>query len=329
MDQQQQPANNNNITPVVKPKPVTPLQPEECFTTVVIGETGVGKTFQTNETIKRYIRDFPKFGKRGRKCIVLNFQNEDAYARYRTLDPTPQAIQKFVGQKTVEARQITPFDEHGHIIDSKRKVEILKLVSRYFRNGLAVYDDIDGYAVFSGDKDLIGSLMGNRHKGLDNIFSHQSWRKMTVTELENVRFLRLHKALDSPLSMDEQKRACIDFDMCMIAHFVVLQQYELATDMHDKGELTYEQYVKHKSYFVNIDVRKKKMHPVSENNFNLAVKRYCGMNQKLIQEELNKMEWEGMITHKQMKSPEAKQKALDRLQERFRKQYLKAIPNKK
>lgn len=302
------------------------IEPEQPFNTVVLGETGVGKSYQNLQTLKGYCKAMPKLGKSARKGIVLNFQNEAQYDVFRTLKPTPEEIRKFVNQQRVEIRQIKGIDEFGNSISSTQKVEIMKLISANFRNGLVVYDDIDAYAAFSNDKDLVGSLMGNRHKGMDGIFAHQAWRKISVTEIENLRFIRLHKTRDNPMSMPSEKQAAIDIDLCMIANYAVTAQYDLANNLFNEGKINKAQRNIYRSYFVNIDMREGKIYPVSENNFNLSVKRYCSEFPQIIKKEFQRMIFEGVMKQSQSKEPAYTQIAIQRLQKRFKNMYLLPKP---
>jgi len=202
------------------------MEAQETHITSVLGGIGIGKTYNNILAAKMYSKDNPKTGKKGRKVLILNFQNEDGYAAFKTLPPTKDAIIKFVNQKTIEIRQITPIDVDGKPMNTARKVEVMKDILQSFRNGLVIFDDIDGYAAYgsSSDKDLIGMLMGLRHRGCHILFAHQAWRKMGVAEVENLRFIRLHKAMDNPASMPKQKLETLDINMCMIAHYAVEAQ---------------------------------------------------------------------------------------------------------
>jgi hypothetical protein len=330
--EQKKPTNNQapkdkNPAAKVDAAPKFKFESEECFSTSVIGLTGVGKTHKNIEQCKLYAQTIPGV-KNGRKVLILNFQNEDGYAKFKTLPPTPEAIRKFVSQKTIEIRQITPIDSDGSAMNSKRKVEVMKHVLANYRNGLAVFDDIDGYAAFgtSSDKDLVGNLMGLRHRGCHTLFAHQAWRKMGVTECENVRFIRLHKGLDSPESMPADKKNNFDMNLLMIAHFAVEAQYALANELYESQKITKEQWLGAKSYCIYIDRWKRKLFPISDKNFAIACRKYILHYPRVIQDEITAMVFDQEITSSQRKSPDVHSKAIQRLTEKFKKMYL---PNNK
>ena len=296
----------------------TLIEPVKPFNTVVVGETGVGKTYFHIQTAINYAKGVVGNGSHPRKGIILNFQNESEYDVFRTLEPTPEEIMKFVNQAKIEVRQIKAIDSNGNGINSAQKVEIMILISQYFRNGLVVYDDIDSYAAFSQDKDLIGSLMGNRHKGMDGIFAHQAWRKIGVTEVENLKCIRVHHTSDNPMAMPTAKRTAIEINLCMLAYYAVDTQYNLVTDMYYDGRIkTKKERDIAYSYYVNIDMREKKIWPISDHNFNIAVKRYATEYPALIKGEMTSMIFDNVMTHKQRNDSAMNQLAVKRLQAKF------------
>lgn len=305
------------------------MQAEETYITSVIGGVGIGKTFNNIVSAKIYVRDNLKTGKRGRKVLILNFQNEDGYESFKTLPPTKEAIIKFVNQKTIEIRQITSIDSDGTPMTGTRKVEIMKMVLQNFRNGLVIFDDIDGYAAYgsSSDKDLIGMLMGLRHRGCHILFAHQAWRKMGVAEVENLRYIRLHKAMDNPASMPKQKIETLDINMCMIAHHLVEMQYDMAERLYNEGKLTYEEARQAKSYHIYIDRLKRRIFSgngkISEHNFSLAVRKYASRTKKIVDDEISDMIFNGDISHNQKNNTETQRIAVDRLIKKFKYKYLK------
>lgn len=315
--------NQTNTQKPIAP-PVT-SNGEECYSTSVLGLTGVGKTHKNIQECKTYVRDNSKTGKKGRKVLILNFQNEDGYAAFKTLPPTKEAIQRFVSQKTIEIRQISSVDTDGSIMTSARKLEIMKMVLQNYRNGFVLFDDVDGYAAYasSSDKDLIGNLMGLRHRGCHTLFSHQAWRKMGVSECENLRYLRIHKSLDTPEALPIEKASCFDMAMCWIAYIAVEQQYDLANKMHEEGKINEDQWRKAKSYHIYVDRWKNKMFPVREDNFNLAVRKYLFQFPNVLKREIEKMFFENEITAKQKNDVAVRNKAIARLTEQYKKRYLK------
>src|ERR1700741_3496476 len=130
--------------------------------TVVCGMKGVGKTWQSLKDIDRYVVDNPRNGKKGRKALILDFNNEEAYQKYKAC--LPKYIKNLAEAR---ARRVPPFDESGKQYD----LEKMKVVAEYtifnFKNGLLVLEDIDKYMVGAKGKSLIGAMTTNRHSGMD------------------------------------------------------------------------------------------------------------------------------------------------------------------
>lgn len=303
------------------------IAPEEPFSTSVLGGVGIGKTHENVIQCQQYASILAETNKHARKVIILNFQNEEGYAHFKTLEPTPQAITDFVRQKTVEVRQILPFDRNRQVMTKDQKVDVMQTVLTTFRNGLVIFDDIDGYGAHksSSDDDLISMLMGLRHKGCDVLFAHQAWRKLGVTEIENLRFIRLHRALDTPESLPKEKLAALDFNQCMIAHYAVEAQFELAHTLFESGKIDEARFKQAKSYHVYIDRTKRKLFPISPNNFNVAVKKFLSRYPKVIKDQIDDMVFNSEIDPKARKENEVKVRdmAISKLQEKFAKMYLK------
>lgn len=305
------------------------IEAEETHITSAIGGIGIGKTYNNIISARVYAKDNLRTGKKGRKVLIVNFQNEDGYAQFKTLPPTKEAIIKFVNQKTIEIRQIIPIDIDGRQMSIPRKLEVMKDILQCFRNGLVIFDDIDGYAAYgsSSDKDLIGMLMGLRHRGCHILFAHQAWRKMGVAEVENLRFIRLHKAMDNPTSLPKQKLETLDIDMCFIGHYLVEAQYDLANKLYESGEIDKAKWLEAKSYHVYLDRLKRRIFrangTISDHNFTLAVRRYCSRSKKTVDEEISEMIFEGEITRAQKNTIEAERMAVQRLTQKFKNKYLR------
>lgn len=279
------------------PDPQKEINPEKPFVIIVVGETGVGKTFANiRREIPIYLKDNPSIGKRGRKVIIYDVNND--YQGIKTLKCTPEAIVKFVKQITVEARRIIGKDDFGRPLDKNKNYENANMIIKNFINGLIVLDDIDKYAVHSSKQDLVSMLMGNRHIGCHVLISHQAWRKMTVTELENVRYLRVHHTLDDIDALPEEKKGLLEHPLCKIATLIVEEQYELATDLYEQRKLDSKKYEAHKAHFVYIDVRRKKILGASEKAFQRAAYKYMAMYPSVVDGEIQRMLYMGQISGK-------------------------------
>lgn len=282
---------------------------------LVLGETEAGKTHRNKQEVKMYTRPLPATGKQARKTLIFDRRGE--YTEVRTLNPTPDNIRKFTLQKTLEARRIVGVNENGTPMKPTDCLKTIEIMLTYFRNGMLILDDIDSYAVYSQDQDIIGMAMGNRHIGCDIITAHQSWRKITTTEADNAHIIRLHKTKDTPDSLPKDKSNPLDYELCMIADIIVKEQHYWAEDDYASNKITKLEWKQRRSYFLYLNVRKNKMWPITQmGTFTRACEIYFTQKKpSLYKEELQTMLATGEITAQDARkpSPAIRRKALDRL----------------
>lgn len=275
---------------------------------IILGETDIGKTFKTNQEIALYIRDLPGVGKHARKVLI--FDNNDEYGHLKTLDATVKGINDFMDQSKIEARRIVGI-ENGMPMSTKRKMDMARLIVTHFRNGLIGFDDIDKYGKHNNDQDVIAALCGGRHIGCDVMISHQAWRKISVSESENPTILRIHHTSDDIDALPPEKKDNFPYEICKIACIIVGEMYDWANDdyMDGNGTIKKEEWHIRKSFFLYIDVRKKKMWPIAQPEvFKRAARKYFVNRPKDVQDEMNQMYMDKIITEK--KSLESQEKAI-------------------
>ena len=284
---------------------------EDPSLTVVLGRQRAGKTHRTAEEIKADLLANPKTGKLPRKTLVVDNNNE--YSWLRHLNPTPANITRFVKQEAVEARRIVLVNSTGLPLSLKEKMDIVRMTVQYFRNGHLVYDDIDKYATHTSEQDIISMLMGVTHIGCDVTTIHQSWRKMSVTEVENKRTIRLHATEDSPDSLPPEKKAAMSMEISQIAQIIVKEHFDMANRDHREKKLTDLQYLQAKSYFLYIDYIMGVIYPIhNEETKTWALRKYLMTNKNLINDELTTMLFEGKITESGKKNPDNIETAIQR-----------------
>lgn len=247
--------------------------------TVVCGMKGVGKTYQGVKDIDRYVTDNPKTGKRGRKALILDFNNEESYQKYKAVLP------KYIKTLTEpRARRIPPFDENGKQYD----LDKMKVVAEYaifnFKNGLLVLEDIDKYMVGAKGKSLIGAMTTNRHSGMDIVITHQSVSKVTQTEWQNAAFVRLHHQLDD---VDRIADALPNYPLMKIAQIIVDRRYyEAVRQFKELGAISDDEFKKRRSFFVYVDMMEHKIIGGTQDEFKAAVMEFIRMNPRLISKRM-------------------------------------------
>jgi len=232
---------------------------------LVCGETGVGKTYRNKQEIKRYMQSTPAIGKKGRKVLAFD-TNDDDYPEFKTVSPDHiKALTK------VAARRIRPFNKDGSPMNDDDKKEVVNKILKHFQNGLIVLDDIDHYMTGAKGQSMIGALCTVRHRGIDILFTHQSVAKISTSSWQNVTWLRLHHQVDD---ITRYRDRIPKYHLVRIAQLIVDEQYELATIAFSKGTINEDTYKRQKSFFVYVNMRNQKIRGCSREAFIRACKKY-------------------------------------------------------
>ncbi len=232
---------------------------------LVCGETGVGKTYRNKQEIKRYMMDHLAFGKKGRKVLAFD-TNDDDYPQFRTVSPNHlKALTK------VSSRRIRPFNSDGSPMDNDAKKEVITKIMKQFKNGLVVLDDIDHYMTGAKGQAMIGALCTVRHKGIDVLLTHQSVAKITTSEWQNCTWLRLHHQVDD---VTRYRDRIPKYEMVRIAQIIIDEQYELCSNAFAMGKITEQEYKIQKSFFVYVNMREQRILGCSRAAFIRACKKF-------------------------------------------------------
>ncbi len=249
-------------------KPITYTREElerQPMIMLVCGMMGVGKTYRNKQEIQRYMKEVPETGKKGRKVLAFD-TNDDDFPEFKTVSPDHlKALTR------VSARRIRPFNKDGTPMGDDEKREVVYKIMRYFRNGLIVLDDIDHYMHGARSQSMIGALVTVRHKGIDIILGHQSIAKISTTEWQTCTWLRLHHQNDDVTRYRERipKYKCV-----RIAQLIVDEQYELAATAFEQGRIDADEYKVRKSFFVYVNMPEQKVLGCSREAFIRAAKKY-------------------------------------------------------
>lgn len=257
---------------------------------LVCGETGVGKTYRNKLEIKRYMTDDPVTGKKGRKVLAFD-TNDDDYPEFRTVSPNHlKALTK------VASRRIRPFNTDGSPMDDNDKKEVVDKILNHFRNGMIVLDDIDHYMAGAKGQSMIGALCTVRHKGIDVLLTHQSVAKITTSEWQNCTWLRLHHQVDD---VTRYRDRIPKYQMVRIAQLIVDEQYDMCSRAFAMGEITESAYKVQKSFFVYVNMRHRKIMGCSRAAFIRACKRYIDQEEgKKVRMLLQERDFKGKHKYK-------------------------------
>lgn len=262
IEQQKRKRSTKGRKPIVYRKEELEREP---MVFVICGETGVGKTFRNLMEIREYMRDNPALGKKGRKVLAFD-TNDDDYPDFRTVSPDHlKALTR------VSARRIRPFNPDGTPMDNDQKKEVIDKILKFFHNGLIVLDDIDHYMTGAKGQSMIGALCTIRHKGIDLILTHQSIAKITTTEWQNCTWLRLHHQVDE---VSRYRERIPKYFLVRIANMIVDEQYDLVSNAFLNGRIEEEEFKRRKSFFLYVNMRQQKIRGCSKGAFIRACKRF-------------------------------------------------------
>lgn len=232
---------------------------------LVCGQMGVGKTYRNKQEIRRYMLDNPATGKVGRKVLAFD-TNDDDFPEFKTVSPN-----HIKALTQVSARRIRPFNTDGSPMGDDQKREVVNKIMRFFKNGLIVLDDIDHYMQGARSQSMIGALVTVRHKGIDIILGHQSIAKVSTTEWQTCSWLRLHHQNDD---VTRYRDRIPKYKLVRMAQLIVDEQYELAANAFENGQINADEYKIRKSFFVYVNMPEQKIKGCSREAFIRAAKRY-------------------------------------------------------
>ena len=256
---------------------------------VVCGETGVGKTYRNKAEIRQYLQGRNK-AQAGRKVLAFD-TNDDDYTEFPTVNPA------YLSRlRAISPRRIRPFLEDGSPMSNEDKREVIQQILAQYRSGMIVLDDIDHYMMGARGQSMIGALCTVRHKGIDILLTHQSIAKISTSEWQNCTWLRLHHQVDD---VTRYRDRIPRYKLVRIAQLIVDAQYDHVCRAYEAGQLAEQDYKKHKSFFVYVNMRDQKVSGCSKAAFLKAAKRYIDQEeQRLVNMLLGETDLDGNRLYK-------------------------------
>lgn len=227
----------------------------EAAIKIAVGRTGVGKTYLTNQEIRRYAK------KHNRPVVIIDINCESEYKPYKTI-----FLKDLKRVQRGKIYKIQPFHENGKPFDMEENVSLVANVLRAFRNGMVVIEDFNKILTSSRTKQILASIVTYRHKSQDIVLHLQSASKIDPTLWQNSRFLRFHKQRDrSSIYIDRVNHQ----EMIQLAEILVDKEYEKYT-MHGDEQA--------QRYYVLLDFDKDKIYFSDHTRFREACRIYLGKN---------------------------------------------------
>ena len=134
-----------------------------CKLGVAVGKKGIGKTYQTTQMMKEYVRGGN--GIKPRRVLILDVNDEfEEFRAMRIKD-----IEVFSIHPKIEIRRIRPFKDDGTRMTLRDIADTLYIILEKYRGGLLLIEDINKYISDHLPNDLVGAICTNRHTNTDII----------------------------------------------------------------------------------------------------------------------------------------------------------------
>lgn len=246
---------------------------------VATGKKGVGKSFLTMQYIRKYVRPNPAVGWVGRKALLYDVNNE---YNDQTKFPDIKALSlndvaKYSAHPKIEIRRIPPFFRTGEEMPPDVKAKAVLHILLNFRNGLILLEDINNYISDFMPKDVVGTILSQRHKGIDIILHYQAVGRIQSKVWPHINVLRMHKTSDSVARHWEKFPD--KYEMLQIAEYIINARYL-------KGDIRFH---------LHVDFDAEKIYgDFSMEEFESAVDDYVALNYaKIVQPLMNKRDSTG------------------------------------
>lgn len=248
--------SNNNAPSGINLSYIQRLKSEsrENVMIVIIGETGVGKSYSVIELAKGYARDNPVTGKKARIVFIFDCNGEPEYAEAFPNAITPKQI---LSVTRPDVYRVLPIKDDGDLMDDEEIQEAMIFIAKNGKRCAMFFDDIDGYFEGAKPRELSRLFMGFRHRGgRDVVFIHQRWSVVLPKERAGAKYISLRHTSES---IELTKGRWKNPEILMIAENMVEEQYDLAESMYQQGRIDKNEWKRRRAFWVDIDTRLNKI----------------------------------------------------------------------
>ncbi len=225
----------------------------EAYITCVCGRQGGGKTFRQVLECLTYAKtrkvlvfdcNVPSGSYKDFQTIDYDSNVQDGYKHGKIIDDKSpvraNAIKNW--NTTTGARRVINYRKDGEIMSVDEMNSCCLDLMAYFRDGMLVLEDTNGYLIGSTQKKFLSSFIRCRHKNTDLVLIFQSAGAMDPRIWANMSLMRMHKTLDSVRTPSIRKRIPGDkFEMVMLAEIMINNQY-------DSGNIYFFVYLEFRKY---------------------------------------------------------------------------------
>jgi hypothetical protein len=244
---------------------------------IAIGFKGIGKTYTTKEEVNSYIKNDPSTGRKARPVLVFDVNGE--YDDYKAIDfDIEEPDERIRGAEIRKIKmpgkyRVVSYKKNHDLMSPAEMYATVITISKYFRGGLLILEDINRYMVYNVKIDMVGLLIGLRHYGVDLTIHFQSMRAIPRRFWGNTDILRLHKQAES---IDSYRDKVNNYELFKIAEIIVDARHQ-----------------QDKYYKLWIDILNNKLINIDERTFSFACRQYLAMNNRVIRSRLNYIEEDG------------------------------------
>ena len=268
---------------------------------VATGRKGVGKTFTTVKYIRNYVVPNPSSGWPSRRVLIFDtngeFNDPVKYPDIRAL--ALKDVAKYSAHPKIEIRRVAPFFKTGEEMPPATKIQVVLYILQNYRNGLLLLEDINNYLSDNMPRDVVGTILSQRHKGLDVMLHYQSIGRIQAKIWPHINILRMHKTQDSVMRHEEKFPD--KYEILQISENIVNAKYT-------EGDRHFYLHVDFDSEKINGDFTKEE--------FEKAVEEYISLHyNRLVAPIMNRRDRSG----NRVTSPEV---VYDGIKEKLTKQYL-------
>lgn len=252
---------------------------------VATGKKGVGKSFLTMKFIRKYVTPNPSANWPGRKALIFDTNNEyDDQSKFPDIKKLSlNDVAKYSAHPKIEIRRVPPFYRTGEEMPPDIKCKAVLHLLLYFRNGLILLEDINNYISDFMPKDVVGTILSQRHKGIDMVLHYQSIGRIQAKVWPHINVLRMHKTSDSVARHWEKFPD--KYEMLQIAENIINAKYlsgdiryHLHVDFDQEkifGNFTMDEFEKSVEDYIGINYAKV-AHPLINKRDGMGKKVYSG-----------------------------------------------------
>lgn len=192
---------------------------------VAVGQKGIGKSTATAEKLRQYRDGNPAAGQKGRKGLVFDAQHEYSdpvkYPDFKGL--ALNQIGLYTVHPTIEIRRVSPFKPNGAEMTPDEKAMAVLHILQNYRNGSLLLEDINNYIGDHLPHDVVGTILSQRHKGVDMLLHYHSLGRIQKKIWPHINWIRMHKCNDSVV--DNKDKFPDKFECFKIAENIVSEQF--------------------------------------------------------------------------------------------------------